>query len=99
MIPDIEKNHPDMIMPNEKASLYWYVQSHGKETDWTRTHSQQYAMSSKLNEKDLKAIKDCGKKDEELGMLTPHCVDFAEVKKEKGCLAELETLKKELEST
>ena len=99
MIPDIQKNHPDMIMPNEKASLYWYVQSHGKQTDWTRTHSQQYAMSSKLNEKDLKAIKDSGQKDEDLGMFTPHCVDFAEVKKEKNSLSELEALKKELEST
>ena len=55
-------------------------------------------MIVKLNDKDVKAIADFGSKDNEMGMLVPHALDMAAVKKEVASLDELEKLKKELES-
>ena len=98
LIPDIEKQHPDITMPNPKACLYWYVMNEGMATSWKKKHSQEYGMSAKLNDKDVKSIADHGSKDLELGMMVPHVVDMVAVKKEVQALDELEKVKKETES-
>ena len=67
-------------------------------TKWAQIHEQQYAMETKLNDKDLTAIGQFGSKDSEMGMLEPHQVNMTQVKKELGSLCDLEKLKKETES-
>ena len=96
-IAGIEKKHPDIIMRNPKASLYWYVMC--TLTQWKRHHEQKYEMESKLNEKDVKMIMDHGTKDKDLGLLVPHVQDWAQVKKEASSIDELEKAKKDVEST
>ena len=86
-LPNIEDKHPNILMPNEKASLYWYIQIEGSMTKWSQIHVQQYLMETKLNDKDS-----------EMGMLVPHQVNMTQVKKELGSLCDLEKLKKETES-
>ena len=97
-LPNIEDKHPTINMPNEKASLYWYIQIEGSVTKWAQIHEQQYLMETKLNDKDLAAIGQFGSKDSEMGMLVPHQVNMTQVKKELGSLCDLEKLKKETES-
>ena len=97
-LPNIEDKHPTIHMPNEKASLYWYIQIEGSVTKWAQIHEQQYVMETKLNDKDLAAIGQFGSKDAGMGMLVPHQVNMTQVKQELSSLADLEKLKKETES-
>ena len=70
-LPNIEDKHPNILMPNEKASLYWYIQIEGSSTKWSQIHVQQYLMETKLNDKYLTTRGQFGSKDSETGMLLP----------------------------
>ena len=62
---------------------------------WEKEHQQQYDMECELSEKDIGIITSSGIKDAALGMLTPHQMDVAQVKKETINLDDLDKLKKE----
>ena len=91
------KKHPDMIMPNDTCSLFWYVMHDGTSSTWSSSHKQEYDMNTKLNDKDIKSIADGGMKDEDMKLLVPHMFDMSKVKKEVGNIEDLEKLKKDSE--
>ena len=93
----ISEKHPDIIMPNDTCSLFWYVMHEGNLSTWSSQHSQEYDMSTKLNDKDIKSISDGGMKDEDMKLLVPHMFDMSNVKKELGKIEDLEKVKKDTE--
>lgn len=97
MCPAISEKHPDMIMPNDLCSLFWYVMHEGSSSSWSSSHKQEYDMNTKLNDKDIKSIADGGMKDEDMKLLVPHMFDMSNVKKEIGTIDDLEKIKKDSE--
>ena len=37
LVPDIVAKHPDIVMPNPKACMFWYVMCEGTLTSWKKT--------------------------------------------------------------
>ena len=96
LIPGIAIQHPDITgFASSKLNQYWYVESGGVATKWTKEIHQEYDMETKLADKDLKNIKDLGQQDANLEIQTPFCVDMDIVKKEHDKLKDLEQLLKE----
>ena len=97
LAPMISEKHPDIIMPNDTCSLFWYVMHEGTSSIWSNQHSQEYDMSTKLNDKDIKSITDGGMKDEDMKLLAPQMFDMDNVKKDLGKIEDVEKVKKDTE--
>ncbi len=85
-----------MSNQNAHSTLQPVVSRPGTLASWTKFHSQEYSMNTKIQDKDLAQIASSGTQDEDLTMMTPHLVDIQEVKKDQADLEEVDKIKKEL---
>jgi hypothetical protein len=99
LLPNIVVEHPDLIMPNEKASMFWYIMNEGQSVTRLKVHQKTFSMETKLEAKDIKMIADQGTKDGDLGILVPEKADVSLVKKEVDAFTDLEKTFNEVKFT